>query len=368
MDCPEDVNTYIHRVGRTARYKSKGNSLLFLTQSEQKFVDQLQKKNVPLKQLKANPQRALTITPTLQSLLVEHKELMHLAQKAFTSYMRSVYLMPNKEVFDVKKVDSVGFASSLGLETQPEINFKESAGESKTNLNKFKDKIARKKLEKLLLEQERTSNLDKSSLLDVGDKDQEMEEEELFIPKKKLTSEVEEEEEEFTPQLTVSKKKLKKIKAGGIFGGKNKIFFGSEGKPISAEEFSSSKNKALLNEAEKEDEDESQFIERIQRKLRINNEEDKKQEKDRIKIKHLKKRLRNREVEREEGEEEAQFKQEDNDDGEDEEDDQEIQPKASKKTDEEKTKKEKLLKRKKFEESEDNLEDKVLSLIKSSAF
>jgi ATP-dependent RNA helicase DDX10/DBP4 len=40
-DCPEDINTYIHRVGRTARYKSKGNALLFLLPSESKFVDKV---------------------------------------------------------------------------------------------------------------------------------------------------------------------------------------------------------------------------------------------------------------------------------------------------------------------------------------
>ena len=38
MDCPEDVNTYVHRIGRTARYKSEGKALLFLDPSEAKFV------------------------------------------------------------------------------------------------------------------------------------------------------------------------------------------------------------------------------------------------------------------------------------------------------------------------------------------
>ena len=37
FDCPEDTDTYIHRVGWTARYKSKGNGLLFLTESENAF-------------------------------------------------------------------------------------------------------------------------------------------------------------------------------------------------------------------------------------------------------------------------------------------------------------------------------------------
>ena len=33
LDCPEDANTYIHRVGRTARYEEDGKALLFLLPS-----------------------------------------------------------------------------------------------------------------------------------------------------------------------------------------------------------------------------------------------------------------------------------------------------------------------------------------------
>uniref|UniRef100_A0A674A694 ATP-dependent RNA helicase n=1 Tax=Salmo trutta TaxID=8032 RepID=A0A674A694_SALTR len=36
FDCPEDANTYIHRVGRTARYKEGGEALLVLLPSEEK--------------------------------------------------------------------------------------------------------------------------------------------------------------------------------------------------------------------------------------------------------------------------------------------------------------------------------------------
>ena len=51
LDCPEDVSTYVHRVGRTARYKSKGNALLMLLKSESKFVENLDKHNISLKKL-----------------------------------------------------------------------------------------------------------------------------------------------------------------------------------------------------------------------------------------------------------------------------------------------------------------------------
>ena len=45
-DVPEDVFTYVHRVGRTARYKAKGNALLFLTDIESKFVEKIEKRGV----------------------------------------------------------------------------------------------------------------------------------------------------------------------------------------------------------------------------------------------------------------------------------------------------------------------------------
>ncbi|KAK7880451.1 hypothetical protein WMY93_032908 [Mugilogobius chulae] len=49
FDCPEDADTYIHRVGRTARYKEGGEALLLLLPSEEKnMVQLLQDKKVPI--------------------------------------------------------------------------------------------------------------------------------------------------------------------------------------------------------------------------------------------------------------------------------------------------------------------------------
>ena len=38
LDAPEDAETYIHRVGRTARYESHGKALLLLCPSEEEGV------------------------------------------------------------------------------------------------------------------------------------------------------------------------------------------------------------------------------------------------------------------------------------------------------------------------------------------
>ena len=48
MDCPENVASYIHRVGRTARYKSDGKSVLFLLPSEIQMLEKLKAAKVPV--------------------------------------------------------------------------------------------------------------------------------------------------------------------------------------------------------------------------------------------------------------------------------------------------------------------------------
>lgn len=46
VDCPEDDVTYLHRVGRTARYKADGNAILMLLPSEIKMIDKLKERKL----------------------------------------------------------------------------------------------------------------------------------------------------------------------------------------------------------------------------------------------------------------------------------------------------------------------------------
>lgn len=48
MDCPEDVDTYTHRVGRTARGEKGGNAWLVLLPSEAKMVKKLEEGKIPI--------------------------------------------------------------------------------------------------------------------------------------------------------------------------------------------------------------------------------------------------------------------------------------------------------------------------------
>ncbi|NWQ76791.1 DDX10 helicase, partial [Columbina picui] len=124
FDCPEDANTYIHRVGRTARYKEGGEALLVLLPSEEKgMVAQLAQRKVPVSEIKINPEKLTDIQKRLQAFLAQDQELKDKAQRCFVSYLRSVYLMKNKEVFDVFKLPLAEYALSLGLAMAPRVRF-----------------------------------------------------------------------------------------------------------------------------------------------------------------------------------------------------------------------------------------------------
>ncbi|KAM9768842.1 putative ATP-dependent RNA helicase DDX10 [Dama dama] len=124
FDCPEDANTYIHRAGRTARYKEDGEALLILLPSEEKgMVQQLLQKKVPVKEIKINPEKLIDVQKKLESFLAQDQDLKERAQRCFVSYIRSVYLMKDKEIFDVSKLPIPDYALSLGLAVAPRIRF-----------------------------------------------------------------------------------------------------------------------------------------------------------------------------------------------------------------------------------------------------
>uniref|UniRef100_A0A7N8WTI9 ATP-dependent RNA helicase n=1 Tax=Mastacembelus armatus TaxID=205130 RepID=A0A7N8WTI9_9TELE len=124
FDCPEDADTYIHRVGRTARYKEGGEALLLLLPSEEKgMVSQLQEKKVPINKIQVNPDKLQNVQQKLEAFLAQEKEQKERAQRCFVSYLRSIYLMKNKEVFDIFKLQIQEYALSLGLAVAPRVRF-----------------------------------------------------------------------------------------------------------------------------------------------------------------------------------------------------------------------------------------------------
>ncbi|CAI2386368.1 unnamed protein product [Moneuplotes crassus] len=266
VDIPEDTDTYIHRSGRTARYKYKGTALVMVQPHEMKFVEKLEQMNIEMKKLKTNPNRTLSVTSALQRINAENSDLMHLAQKAFICYIRSVFKNGDREIYDVKKINHEAYAASLGLATTPIIEFVEGDDKKsrKSKIQKLREKAKLKKLEKQMQEMEREQEIKEAegdeediefqdqesdedlsqqdqedSLDDEQEQQQEEDDDDLFVFKRKIApdDDLENEPEKFETKTKFSKNSLKKIKKGGVSQGQNKVFLDKDGKPISSLEY-----------------------------------------------------------------------------------------------------------------------------------
>lgn len=125
LDCPEDADTYIHRVGRTARYEHKGHAVIFLDPSEEEgMLKALERKRVTVEKINIKQKKMQnTIRNQLQNMCFKDAELKYLGQKCFVSYVRSVYVQKDKDIFKVKELDLQQYAASLGLPGTPNVKF-----------------------------------------------------------------------------------------------------------------------------------------------------------------------------------------------------------------------------------------------------
>ncbi|KAL1435959.1 hypothetical protein MTO96_010721 [Rhipicephalus appendiculatus] len=123
FDCPEDVSTYIHRAGRTARFEKDGEALLILLPSEEPMAEQLTENKIPISKIQVNPKMFVNVQKKLEVMCARDVALKECAQRCFTAYLKSVFLMKDKTVFDVTKLDLDAFARSLGLAMAPRVRF-----------------------------------------------------------------------------------------------------------------------------------------------------------------------------------------------------------------------------------------------------
>jgi ATP-dependent RNA helicase DDX10/DBP4 len=358
VDAPEDAAMYIHRVGRTARYQSGGRSLLFLCPSEEEgMLKRLQMANVPIKRLTVNPSKTTSVKQKTAAVVASNMECKRLASKAFSSYLRSVALMPHKDIFNVSKLDLDAFADSLGLPKCPSTKFlkllkEEEGGEgggeggregvrAKKNksraLERLKEKIKMERAEKAggrrREEEDRKggrkggseseSEEEGSSSDEEGSEDEEEEEEGglLRVKQKHAWDQEKEEEEDAAVAAALAakaaKKKLKeKMKlppVGKPVGQNKKIVFASDSEEEEGEE------EEVGQQQEKEEEEEGgeeggedmltlkakneAYVQAVQMRLQASREEDRAAERERVREKHKKKRLRDKGERDEEDEE-----------------------------------------------------------------
>ena len=63
------------------------------------------------------------VSSLLASLLVKYPDMQHRAQRAFITYLRSIHIQKDKDIFDVMKLPINEYSASLGLPMTPKIRF-----------------------------------------------------------------------------------------------------------------------------------------------------------------------------------------------------------------------------------------------------
>ncbi|KAI2513355.1 DUF4217 [Fragilaria crotonensis] len=293
-DAPEDKDMYIHRAGRTARYKAGGNALLMVTPSEETgFMSMLTNAKIPIKKLSINPTKTVLVTQKAAALVASRPQLNELAKKAFKSYVRSIHLMPNKEIFgSAIDMPLAEYATSLGLSATPKLGFLKHAPDreelrEKKNVNhklhRLKEQIKNEKLAKKVAKLGQNQSAIKSS----PDK----EEDDLMVVKRK--HDLDSDDDEKLPVIdvgAVSKSRhAKKIRIEGGTGENKRVKFDDDG-----EEVGTVLDAALSNERVRRDNLESNhedYMRKVRKRLAATKDLDAADAKERIRDKHRKKRM-----------------------------------------------------------------------------
>lgn len=110
------------------------------------------------------------VSSLLASLLAKYPDMQHRAQRAFITYLRSIHIQKDKDIFDVMKLPIDEYSASLGLPMTPKIRFLNQKIKSKDVSTKSilvepedSDKetifeVSRKKLDTVAFKDEETEN------------------------------------------------------------------------------------------------------------------------------------------------------------------------------------------------------------------
>jgi ATP-dependent RNA helicase DDX10/DBP4 len=323
VDAPEDRDMYIHRVGRTARYRSGGKSLLMVTPAEEKngFVDMVQgnskKENlkIPLKKLSINPTKTVVVTQRAASLVASNVSLNLQAKKAYKSYVRSIALMPRKDIFRVDDLPLDEYSKSLGLASTPNLRFiknqemdRDTVREKKNvnyKLQRLKEQIKAEKLARKLRKMGKSETEIEKALSagketasgDVDEAENDSSDDEVLVAKTEQTWNLEEELDDDVPYAGVNEvsqsRHPKKIRLEGSNVHNKRIVFGDDGEVI--EDNVSIDHTAVDGQIDDDKRDlahaTESYAQKIRDRLKSNKEEDRLQEKERVKQKHKRQRL-----------------------------------------------------------------------------
>lgn len=331
VDCPEDADTYIHRVGRAARFGKAGKSLLMLTPSEEPgMLKRLESKKIELNKLNIKQSKKKSIQSQLQALCFQHPEIKYLGQKAFISYFRSIYIQKDKDVFKYDELPAEEYAKSMGLPGAPKIKVKggtkskelknasrqllalQKANEDGEIVQDESEKKVRTKYDRMFERQ--NNNVLSEHYLNItkeSKKKQEEEDDDDFMRVKRTDHELREEE---LPDLTIptskraEKRALSKKQSLASKGNPKKLLFDDEGNAHELYEFEDEEDFLQKGDAETQKKD---FVAKESEQMAGADAQDKLV----IKEKRLEKKRKRKEAERRAREAEEYYSEDEPSDG-----------------------------------------------------
>ena len=328
-DAPEDVEMYIHRVGRTARYESGGKALLLvLPEEETGMIQALNDAKInDVKTCSMNPNKAVLVSKKAAAVVAASPDMNLLAKKAFKSYLRSIHLMPNKQIFTgVTHLPLEEYALSLGLASMPTVRFlkkMKSREEERKKKNvdykllKLKEEIKNERLEKKIAKlgssksgaaaavMKLKAGKDKKRSRDESDSDDDEEDDKNsgLLVVKKVHEWGDKSQQEPLPQVHLNEasksRHAKKIRIDGSSTGANqKIVFNDDGSAeddmIHEDEDGSASETAVPKDTNALASAREEYLQKVRSRLSKTKEMDRVAEKERIQEKHKKRKMKER--------------------------------------------------------------------------
>lgn len=143
-DPPLDPTEYVHRIGRTARAGNVGNSLIFLTPEESRFIKYLTNFGIHMEAYPV-PEQLPRIQEKLEHVLQLDPVVAKSATFAFRAHVGAYLSHILKETFDVHKIDLDGLAKAFALTATPKVSLPKTSAEEKQDYVKGKIKSLNKR-------------------------------------------------------------------------------------------------------------------------------------------------------------------------------------------------------------------------------
>jgi len=133
-DPPQEPDTFVHRIGRSARMGREGNALVFIMPHENDtssgYIDFMKYKGVPFKEMEKTT-NVSEVLPIVRKAAIKDRELMGKSKLAFVSFVRGYKEHYYKYIFAFERLNlgrlAMAFAL-LQLPSMPEIRGKKIDG------------------------------------------------------------------------------------------------------------------------------------------------------------------------------------------------------------------------------------------------